>query len=408
MIRKNSLPIPKSILFCQIIRTTALLFLVLSVISCGQDKKVSDLNYPSRNPNWQMVVNTNYPDCVPRNSNAVIRTTKEGIKYVRTPDYRFNNLPGYTFKPNYVLIDGLRMHYVDEGPKDGEVILMLHGQPSWSYLYRKMVPVFAKAGYRTIAIDLIGTGRSDKPIELGIHTFEHQVKWVNKFIRERKLKRITLFCQDWGGLIGLRIAGDRPGKFARIVAANTTLPVMKKGENPLYVPNPVKIDCSVPDNFILAIGLASLEKFPQSFQRWINYCFTAPNMEPGQVLEAATVINLTTREKAAYNAPYPDIIYKAAPRAFPSMMAAIEDNNLNAWENLGKFEKPFLTFAGEKDKLLGTKERTNLLINHIPGAKGQPHERFNANHFIQEDVGEIMAQKVVQFIRNNPIKTNFH
>ncbi len=404
MLRKNGPEISYLIVFYRIICTSASFFLILSVISCGQDKKVSDLNYPSRNPNWQMVVDTNYPACVPQNSAAVIRTTKGGIQYVRTPDYRFNNLPGYPFKPNYVLIDGLRMHYVDEGPKNGEVILMLHGQPSWSYLYRKMVPVLAKAGYRAIALDLIGTGRSDKPIELGIHTFEQQVKWVKKFIREQKLKQITLFCQDWGGLIGLRIAGDRPGDFARIVAANTTLPVMKKGENPLYVPNPVKIDCSVPDNFILAIGLASLEKFPQSFQRWINYCLSAPNMEPGQVLEAATVIDLTPAEKAAYNAPYPDIIYKASPRAFPSMMAAIEDNNQQAWENLGKFEKPFLTFAGEKDKLLGTKERINLLINHIPGAKGQSHERFNANHFIQEDVGEILAEKTVQFIKNNPVR----
>lgn len=363
---------------------------------------ISDLDYPSRNPNWQMVVDTNYPDCVPADNNVKIYSTKKGIKYVRTPDSRFINLPGYPFKPNYILIDGLRMHYIDEGPKKGEVILMLHGQPSWSYLYRKMVPVFAKAGYRAIALDLIGTGRSDKPIDLRIHTYEQQIKWVKEFIHQMKLTDITLFSQDWGSLIGMRIAGDESQLFARLITANATLPIIPKGQNPFYVPNPVRVDCSIPHSFKLAIIYALLKDFPDNFQLWINYSLTAPDMEPGQIVQSRTEIHLTPEEEAAYNAPYPGMIYKAACRAFPSMIAQVEENNTKAWENLGKFKRPYLSFAGEADKLLGTKERQDELINHIPGSQGQPHERFNANHFIQEDAGEIMAEKVVAFIKKNP------
>jgi len=376
----------------------------LSMLSCTTIEKVSDLDYPSKNSNWHMVVDTNYPSCVPIDSNVKIYTTKKGIKYVRTPDSRFANLPGYPFKPNYVLIDGLKMHYIDEGPKNGEVILMLHGQPSWSYLYRKMVPVLAKAGYRAIALDLIGTGRSDKPIDLNMHTYEQQIKWVKSFIHKMKLANITLFCQDWGGLIGMRIAGDESELFARLITANTALPIFPKGQNPFYVPNPIKVDCAIPHNFKSAMISSTMKEFPESFQMWINYCLRAPDMEPGQVLKALTMMDLTPEEEAAYNAPYPSMIYKAACRAFPSMISGVEENNTKAWKNLGKFERPYLSFAGEKDKLLGTEERQEAFINHIPGSKGQSHERFNANHFIQEDVGEIMAEKIVEFVKKNPVK----
>ena len=384
------------------------LALVLCAAACHKAAPVSALDYPSKNPNWRMVVDTNYPSCVPVDHDVTIHTTQQGLKYVRTPDARFTNLPGYPFPPNYVLIDGLRMHYVDEGPKNGEVVLMLHGQPSWSYLYRKMVPIFAKAGYRAIALDLIGTGRSDKPIDPGIHTYEQHIQWVKAFIQELKLTDITLFSQDWGGLIGLRVAGDDPGRFARLIAANTTLPIIPKGENPFYVPNPVAVDCKTPHSFVMAMLPSLLEKYPHSFQRWINYCLKTPNMEPSQVINITTVTRLTPEVKAAYDAPYPSMIYKAAPRSFPSMMAALEENNTRAWENLAKFDRPFLSYAGVKDKLLGTQAVQDKLTRHIPGSKGQPHERFMANHFIQEDVGELMAEKIVVFMKKNPINTKLH
>jgi haloalkane dehalogenase len=373
---------------------------------------------PAGNTNWVLKESTERPDCVTDEVDVPVYKTEAGIRYVRTPDDRFKNLPGYPFMPHYVTIDGLRMHYVDEGPGKSEVVLMLHGQPSWSYLYRRMIPPIAAAGYRVIAVDLVGMGRSDKPIAMGMHTYEQHIKWVRKFIKALKLKNITLFCQDWGGLIGLRIAGEEPHLFSRVVAANTTLPVIEKGRNPFRIPNPVKIDCEKKNfrmggNLIARIVYSDYrEKLPDfvqkilrviSFQGWINYALTAPDFTPSRVVEFATVNNLTNGEAAAYDAPYPSMIYKAAVRTLPSMIAAVEDQNVKAWKSLGKFKKPFLFLAGEQDKNLGSKENQNMFINYIPGAKGQPHERFNAHHFIQEDVGEILADRVIRFIEKNPL-----
>ncbi|TFG04105.1 alpha/beta fold hydrolase, partial [Candidatus Thorarchaeota archaeon] len=263
------------------------------------------------------------------------------MRYVRTPKERFEYLPGFPFEANYADIDGLRMHYVDEGPKDGEVVLMLHGQPSWSYLYRKMIPIIADGGFRAIAVDHIGMGRSDKPTDIGIHTFEQQVDWQKKFISALGLEDITLFCQDWGSLIGLRTAGDLPELFARIIVANGTLPVLEKGGNPFRVQNPVVIDPELGDfSSILPRRGGRLARWfrekltpllwARFFQKWIRYALTAPNFTPSQVVQAVSHIELSPAELAAYNAPYPSFIYKAAVRTFPSMVAAIEENNSSA------------------------------------------------------------------------------
>jgi pimeloyl-ACP methyl ester carboxylesterase len=374
---------------------------------------------PAGDPNWRLIESNECPECVPDDEGVPVKVADSGIAFVRTPDERFENLPGYPFKPNYVEIDGLRLHYIDEGPKEGEVVLMLHGQPSWSYLYRKMIPPIAKDGYRVIAVDLIGMGRSDKPIELGIHTYEQHIKWIKKFINALNLKNITLFCQDWGSLIGLRIAGDDSYLFSRIVVANGTLPIIKKGTNPFRVKNPVKIDCEL-ENFKFGESWFSnivyseyREKLPifiqriirvVSFQSWINYALTAPDFAPSKIVEYVTVNTLTDEEAAAYDAPYPSLIYKAAIRTFPSMIAAVEEQNVNAWENLGKFQKPFLFLAGKSDKNLGSEENQNMFIQYIPGAKDQPHERLNAHHFIQEDIGEILADRIIKFVKQNPRK----
>ena len=243
---------------------------------------------PARDPNWVLVDSSERPDCASDDRDVPILRAETGIPFVRTPEERFSNLPGYAFEPHYLSIDGLRMHYVDEGPPDGRVVLMLHGQPSWSYLYRKMVPPLARAGFRTIAVDHIGMGRSDKPIELGFHTFEKHVERLKRFIALMDLKEIILFCQDWGDLMGLRVVGDRPEQFSRVVAANTTLPIIPKGLNPFRVPNPVRIDCSLGD-FIMPVRGRGPSAYALGFQKWILYALTAPNLIPSQVIAANTI-----------------------------------------------------------------------------------------------------------------------
>lgn len=404
----------------RILKTAAIsicLIVVILVIVFIRWRSIGDS--PTGNSNWRLIESKDRPECVSLDDGVPVQVTSSGVSFVRTPDKRFENLPGYPFKPNYVEIDGLRLHYIDEGPKEGEVVLMLHGQPSWSYLYRKMIPSVAKAGCRVIAVDLIGMGRSDKPIELGIHTYEQHIKWIKTFISILNLQNITLFCQDWGSLIGLRIAGDKPYLFSRIVVANGTLPIIRKGTNPFRVKTPVKINCKMKnvkfgDSWLSSIVYSEYrEKLPRfirriirviSFQSWINYALTAPDFTPSKIIEYVTVNTLTDEEAAAYDAPYPSLIYKAAIRAFPSMMAAVEEQNVKAWENLGNFKKPFLFLAGESDKNLGSKENQAEFVNHIPGANKQPHERFNAHHFIQEDIGEMLADRVIKFIKNNPMK----
>jgi pimeloyl-ACP methyl ester carboxylesterase len=371
---------------------------------------------PSRIPNWRLRDSPKNMDLYPDDKNIQVFETNDGIKYVITPEDRFENLPDFPYEPNYANIDGLRMHYIDDGLKDAQVVLMLHGQPSWAYLYRKMIPIIVNADFRAIAVDHIGMGRSDKPIDIGVHTFEQHVAWQKRFILSLELKDITLFCQDWGSLIGLRVAGDLPDLFARIVVANGTLPVLKKGSNPFKVPNPVVIDQNLGDfSSILpkrreeSVGQIK-QKIAQLiwarfFQKWIFYALTAPDFTPSQIIQTASHEELSPSELAAYDAPYPSFIYKAAVRTFPSMVAAIEENNVSAWENLGKYEKPFLFLGGELDHNMGRMENQFKLTQHIPGAKGQNHERYpNAAHFIQEDEGIALGNKVVEFMTKNPLK----
>ncbi len=338
----------------------------------------------------------------PTDSEVAILETEDGLEFVRTPDERFEGLSGYPFEPHYVTIDGLRMHYVDEGPSDGEVVLLLHGEPSWSYLYRKMIPGLANAGHRVIAVDHIGMGRSDKPVDLSVHTYEQHIDWVTRFIEELELTQITLFSQDWGGLIGLRIVGDHPERFARVVAANTRLPVIPPGFNPFTVPEDIEIDPTKGDFASFRSAVTGLPQ-PEAFQQWIEYALTAPDLRPSEVVEDLTVGELTPAEREGYDAPYPSLVYKAAIRAFPSMIAALQDENAPAWEALGEFEKPFLTLFGRLDLNLGSEEVQKLFLDHIPGTEGQPHADFEAHHFIQDDIGETLAERVSAFIASNPL-----
>ena len=354
---------------------------------------------PARDPHWVLVDSPERPARVPDDREAPILTAESGVCFVRTPEERFADLPGYPFEPHYALVEGLRMHYVDEGLRDGQAILMLHGQPSWSYLYRKMIPPLAQAGFRTVAVDHIGMGRSDKPVELSFHTFEKHVHRIKTFITTVGLEHITLFGQDWGGLMGLRVVGDEPDLFARVVAANTTLPIIPRGLNPFRVPNPVTLDCTLGD-FIMPNDF-SPATWAVNFQKWILYALTAPNFTPSQVVAANSVSKPSLEELAAYDAPYPSLIYKAAVRTFPSMVAAIERENVPAWKSLGKFQRPFLFFGGERDFNMGSRANQKRLTEHVPGASGQPHERFEAGHFIQEDIGEILAQRMIRWMESS-------
>ena len=293
------------------------------------------------------------------------------MEALRTPDERFANLPGYGFEPHYIEVDGLRMHYIDEGPRDAAPLLLLHGEPSWSYLYRKMIPIISAAGHRAIAPDIIGFGRSDKPVNRDDYTYQRHVDWMTAFVEQLDLQDTTLFCQDWGGLIGLRIAAEHPDRFARIIAANTMLPT---GDN--------------------APG--------EAFLRWQKFSQTSPVFEIGRLIQGATVSTLPDNVVAAYDAPFPDDTYKEGARKFPALVPTSPDDpaapaNRKAWEVLEAWEKPFLTAFSDSDPITGGGDR--VFQARVPGTKGQPHTTIvGGGHFLQEDKGEELGRIVVDFI----------
>jgi haloalkane dehalogenase len=294
---------------------------------------------------------------------------------LRTPEERFENLPDYPFAPNYTEFGEARMHYVDEGESDAkETVLMLHGEPSWSFLYRKMIPIVANTGHRVIAPDLIGFGKSDKFTDAEKYTYAMHVESIKTFIENLDLKNITLFCQDWGGLIGLRVAAEMSERFSRISAANTFLPT---GD----------------------------EKVPKAFKLWLAMSQATPFFPVGKFVKMGCKTNLSKEVVAAYDAPFPDKTYKTAARVFPTLVPVTPDNpaleaNRKAWEVLRKWEKPFLTAFSDGDPI--TRGADEVLQKLIPGAKDQPHTTIkDAGHFLQEDKGEELAQVVVDFIANN-------
>jgi len=332
-----------------------------------------------------------------------VMRTAHGTPFVRTPESRFDNLPDYAFAPHYVEIDGLRMHYVDEGPRTGETVLLLHGQPAWSYLYRRMIGPLASAGYRVIAPDHIGFGRSDKPIDPRFHHFERQVALVKAFVQALGLDGITLFAQDWGSCFGLRIVGDRPDLFARVAISNGGLPVFTP---PIfYIPEPVELDAGAP-SILQALGPTAGEPFPVAFQAWINFTLTSPGFDPGQMIAFMCAQGrrpLSEAEIAAYNAPFPSILYRAGPRAFPSMVNQCGPRNAVAWGGLARFTRPFLHVRGTLDTQFGTQEMQDDMVQAIPGARGQAHAALEAGHYIQDNQGEALAGLLLEFFAKNPV-----
>ena len=323
--------------------------------------------------------------------------------FVRTPDERFAHLPEFPYEPHYATVDGLRMHYVDEGPRDGEVILLLHGQPTWSYLYRKMIPVLAGAGLRVIAPDMIGMGRSDKPVQIADYRYLQHVAWVEELLEVLALSNITVFVQDWGSLIGLRVVGDQPDRFARVVVANGRLPVLPEGVQPIPLPSSLEPD----DDMVLPFSDPALRDspWPVKFAKWAAYALVGTRFRPSQVVAHSSVIDLTEDELAAYDAPFPSRIYMAGVRAFPSLINTLGEapTNERASVVLDAFERPVLTLFGRRDEGMGTEAVQSLIRDRVVGAAGQPHHAYDdAGHFIQEDKGEDIARRVVQFIASTP------
>lgn len=309
------------------------------------------------------------------------------MQILRTPDERFTALPDFPFAPHYAMIDDseggeLRMHYLDEGDAGAPVILLLHGEPSWSYLYRKMIPVLVAAGYRTIVPDLIGFGRSDKPVSKSDYSHARHVWWVGSLLKRLQLRNITLVCQDWGGLIGLRLVAAQPNLFARVVAANTMLPGF-----PLNYP-PLKHAFDFKRKVRTALGFGTWYAFSQ-----LNPFWTA-----GFVLEMGTTSMLSPEERAAYDAPYPDRDYMAGARVFPALVTSDMRANAAAWKELMLWNKPFLCAFSDKDPIMSALAEVFPAL--IPGCSGQAHTTIrNAGHFLQEDQGEALAVVVAKFMR---------
>lgn len=293
-------------------------------------------------------------------------------RVLRTPDARFAALPDFPWTPRYTEVAGIRVARVDEGPADAPPVLLMHGEPSWSFLYRKMIPPLLDAGFRVVAPDLVGFGRSDKPADLRAYTYQAHVDWMVALLRALDLRGVTLFCQDWGGLIGLRLAAEEGDRFARVCAANTYLPT---GD----------------------------ERVPAAFHLWRAFARYSPVFPLGRVVASGCVRGLSRAARDAYDAPFPDDAHKAGARAFPLLVPTRPDDpasapNRRAWDALRAWQKPFLTLFGRNDPITRGAERR--LQARIPGAAGQPHDLLRgAGHFLQEDVGPELASRLVAWAR---------
>ena len=298
------------------------------------------------------------------------------MRVLRTPDDRFDGLPGFAYRPSYADVGGVQMAYVQAGPPGGEPVLLLHGEPSWSFLYRKILPVLAAAGLRAIAPDLIGFGRSDKPADIADHSYAKHVEWVRRLAFDvLNLRGITLVGQDWGGLIGLRLVAEQSERFARVVAANTGLPT---GDIPM----------------------------PEVWHRFRELVQTSPDLSISRLVSAGCAKPLPADVLAAYDAPFPGTEYMAGPRAMPGLVPIRPDDpatdaNRRAWDRLTRWDKPFLVAFSDGDPITGG--MAPILRREIPGAAGIEHPVLaGAGHFLQEDAGELLAAEIVSFIGNHP------
>ncbi len=298
-------------------------------------------------------------------------TAPGGIEFVRTPEDRFRGLDDFPYEPRYVDVDGLRMAYVDEGDPDAPTLLLLHGEPTWSYLYRRMIPPLVAAGYRCVAPDLIGFGRSDKPTDQADYSYARHVAWVEAFVEAVGLDDVVVFAQDWGGLIGLRVVAASPDRFRAVCAANTALPVG--------------------------------EPLGEGFAMWLAMSQQVDFTQTGRLIDRSVQSReLTESEQSAYSAPFPTAAHTAGAIAFPRLVPITADHagaeeNRAAWGALHGWTKPFLTLWCPNDVVLG--ELQSTFTEPIPGAAGQPHQTFTpGGHFIQDDRGEDVAAALIGWL----------
>lgn len=295
---------------------------------------------------------------------------------LRTPEAGFAKLPDFAYTPHYTDIGGVRIAHIDEGPRDAPTVLLMHGEPTWSCLYRKMIPVLVAAGYRVVAPDLVGFGRSDKPAHKSDYSYLNHVQWMSAWIQANDLQGVTLFCQDWGSLIGLRMVAGAPERFARIVLANGGLPT-------------------------------GMEKVPRAFKIWRAFSMYSPWFPIGRIVKTGCVAGLSPQEVAAYDAPFPSSRYKVAARVFPGFVPTTpqdpeRQNNERAWEMFKRWDKPFLTLFSNRDPV--TRGGYKIWQQLVPGAQGQPHAiTRNAGHFLQEDKGVEVAHAIAAFMRITPV-----
>lgn len=303
------------------------------------------------------------------------------MQILRTPDDRFADLPDFPFDPNYAEIAAvpgdpssgtLRVHYLDEGPRDAAPVLLMHGEPSWSFLYRHMIPVLVEAGHRVVAPDLVGFGRSDKPAATEDYTYARHVAWMSELLfGHLDLTDITFFCQDWGGLVGLRLVASAPDRYARVVVGNTGLP---EGDG----------------------------KLSEAFLAWQKFSRESPAFPIGNIVDGGCTTSLSAEVVAAYDAPFPDDSYKAGARIFPSLVPGTPDDpasadNIAAWEVFERWEKPWLCAFSDQDAV--TKGGEGPFLRRIPGTRGQPHTTIvGGGHFLQEDRGPELARVIVDFV----------
>ncbi len=303
------------------------------------------------------------------------------MRALRTPEEAFSGLPDFPFAPRYAEIPGgdgsvLRVHYLDEGPPAGETVLLMHGEPSWCFLYRKMIPVLVSHGLRCVAPDLVGFGRSDKPAEQADYSYARHVAWMESLLFDvLQLSGLTLFCQDWGGLVGLRLVAAQPERFARVVAANTGLP---DGD----------------------------QQMSEAFMNWQKFSQSSADFPIGPIVAAGCLSRPPDSVIAAYDAPFPDDSFKSGARIFPALVptspgdpAAVD--NKHAWEALERFEKPFLTAFSDSDPITSGAERG--FQSRVPGAARLRHTTVEgAGHFLQEDKGAVVAGIVAEFVSSTP------
>ena len=309
---------------------------------------------------------------------------------LRTPDVRFDSLEGWPYAPNYLQVGDIRLHYIDEGPRDGETLLLIHGEPTWAYLFRKMIPVFTGAGYRVVVPDLVGFGRSDKFADEDAYSYPMQVEYMLELVRALDLTDVTFFGQDWGGLIGLRVVTAEPDRFARVVVSNTAMPSASGLQG--WIGYPL---------FKFAVwreGAMTLDELRSNltFPRWVAYSYHVEDLPIGDLMG---FMGGSEGLRTAYEAPFPDQRYKAAAQIMPYLVPSQLRENEAAWEVFENWDKPFLVAFTDSDPITRGGER--VFLSRVPDAQNVTIR--DAGHFVQEDAGPELAALMVDFMQGREL-----